>query len=239
MYTYNSANSLSIVIPILNEKQNLKNLTEQIYKNTKNLKIEVIFIDDDSKDGSYKILKLLKRKYRNFRYFIRKKNKDLTQSCFFGIQKSKYKNILIMDGDGQHNPIYISKMFKIFLKERADFVIGVRRFEDIDESLSFIRFVASKILIFLISFLFKKKTTDPMSGFFLFKKKFYIKNKKIFFGKGYKILADFIYSTPEKLKIIDYKIKFIIRKKGKSKISFKILMILIFFIFSRTLKLNR
>ena len=239
MYTYNSANSLSIVIPILNEKQNLKNLTEQIYKNTKNLKIEVIFIDDDSKDGSYKILKLLKRKYRNFRYFIRKKNKDLTQSCFFGIQKSKYKNILIMDGDGQHNPIYISKMFKIFLKERADFVIGVRRFEDIDESLSFIRFVASKILIFLISFLFKKKTTDPMSGFFLFKKKFYARNKNFFFGKGYKILADFIYSTPEKLKIIDYKIKFIIRKKGKSKISFKILMILIFFIFSRTLKLNR
>ena len=77
-----------------------------------------------------------------------------------------------------------------------------------------------------------------MSGYFLFKKKFYLKNKKYFFGKGYKILADFIYSTPKKLKIIDFKIKFIIRKKGKSKISLKILMILMLFILTRTLKFN-
>ena len=239
MQNYNKKNTLSIVIPVLNEKQNLKKLTYQIYKNTKNLKIEVIFVDDNSRDGSDKILKKLKQKYSNFKYFIRKKNNDLTQSCFYGVEKSKHKYVLIMDGDGQHDPKYIKKIYKIFFKKKADFVIGVRKFEDIDESLSFIRFFASKILIFLISFLFKKKTTDPMSGFFLFKKKFYVRNKNFFFGKGYKILADFIYSTPEKLKIIDYKIKFIIRKKGKSKISFKILMILIFFIFSRTFKFNR
>ena len=34
-----------------------------------------------------------------------------------------------MDGDGQHNPIYISKMFKVFLKNKTDFVIGVRKFK--------------------------------------------------------------------------------------------------------------
>ena len=230
---------ISIIIPVLNEKQNLINLTNKIYKNTKGLKLEIIFVDDNSQDGSDKILKLLKKKYRNFKYFIRKKNHDLTQSCFYGIEKSKYKNILIMDGDGQHNPIYIEKMFKILLNKKADFVVGVRRFKDIDESLSAIRFIASKILIFLIGFLFKQKTSDPMSGFFLFKKNFYVKNKKYFFGKGYKILADFIHSTPKKLKIIDFKIRFIIRKKGKSKISLKILMILILFILTRTLKFNR
>ena len=239
MYTYTKENSLSIVIPILNEKQNLKNLTKQIYKNTKNLKKEVIFVDDNSKDGSDQILKQLKKKYSSFRYFIRKKNNDLTQSCFFGIEKSKYKNILIMDGDGQHNPIYIKKMLKIFINKKADFVIGVRRFREIDESLSTTRFMASKILIFLIGSLFRQKTSDPMSGFFIFKKRFYERNKKFFFGKGYKILADFIYSTREKLKIIDYKIKFIIRKKGKSKISLKILIILISFILIRAIKLNR
>ena len=144
-----------------------------------------------------------------------------------------------MDGDGQHNPIYIKKMLKIFINKKADFVIGVRRFREIDESLSTTRFMASKILIFLIGFLFRQKTSDPMSGFFIFKKRFYERNKKFFFGKGYKILADFIYSTREKLKIIDYKIKFIIRKKGKSKISLKILIILISFILIRAIKLNR
>ena len=78
-----------------------------------------------------------------------------------------------------------------------------------------------------------------MSGYFLFKKKFYLKNKKYFFGKGYKILADLIYSTPARLKIIDYKIKFLKRKKEKSKMSLKILLILILFIFSKTISFRK
>ena len=136
-------NALSIIIPVLNEKKNLINLTSKIYKNTKGLKIEIIFVDDNSNDGSYEILKSLSQKYRNFKFFVRKKDKDLTQSCFYGIKKSKYKNILIMDGDGQHNPKYIKKMLNILINKKSDFVVGARRFDDIDESLSLLRFVAS------------------------------------------------------------------------------------------------
>jgi len=224
---------LSIIIPILNENDNLINLTKKIYKFTKGIKFEVIFIDDNSEDNSYKTLKLLKKRYRNLKYFIRKKKNDLTQSCFLGIKKSNFKNILIMDGDGQHDPKYIYKMFKIFSEKNMDFVIGVRNFYKKDNSLSTFRFFASKILIFLLNFLFNIKTADPMSGFFIFKKNFYIQNKKIFFGKGYKILADFIYSTNKSIKIYDFKIKFLKRKKEKSKMSFKILIILIFFIIKK------
>ena len=144
-----------------------------------------------------------------------------------------------MDGDGQHNPKYIKKMFTILLNKKTDFVVGARKFNDINESLSLVRFFASKILIFLFEILFKLKTSDPMSGYFFFKKKFYLKNKKYFFGKGYKILADLIYSTPIKLKIIDYKIKFLKRKNEKSKMSLKILLILILFIFSKTIRFNK
>ena len=233
---YKKKNSLSIIIPVLNEKQNLINLTNKIYRNTKGLKFEIIFIDDNSEDGSHKILKMLKKKYKNFKFYIRKKERDLTQSCFFGINKSKYKNILIMDGDGQHDPKYIKKMLNVFLRKKADFVVGARKFEDINESLNFFRFYASKILIFLFEILFKFKTSDPMTGYFLFKKDFFLKNKKFFFGKGYKILADLIYSTPQRLKIIDYKIKFLKRKSEKSKMSLKVLLILILFIFLRIIK---
>tara|TARA_B100000700_G_C14886536_1_gene780648 strand:- start:45 stop:770 length:726 start_codon:yes stop_codon:yes gene_type:complete len=229
-------NCLSIIIPILNENKNLINLTENIFKNNKGIKFEIIFVDDNSRDGSYQTLENLKKKHKNLRYYIRKKNRDLSQSCFLGIKKSKYKNILIMDGDGQHNPKYINKMFNIFISKNADFVIGARKFEDINESLSFFRFLASKILIFLFKILFKLKTSDPMTGFFLFKKNFYLKNKKYFFGKGYKILADLLYSTPHKIKVIDLKIKFLKRKNEKSKMSLKILLILILFILSRYFK---
>ena len=231
-------NSLSIIIPILNEKNNLRGLVKRIYQNTTGLKKEIIFIDDNSEDDSISELRILKKKLSNLRYFVRLKNRDLTQSCFLGIKKSKNKNILIMDGDGQHNPIYIKGMFNLFLKKKADFVVGTRDFREIGESLSFIRFLASKILIFILDITLKRKTADPMSGFFIFKKIFYKKNKKLFFGKGYKILADFIYSSKKKLKIYDYKIKFKVRKKGKSKMSFKVLIILIYFIIKKIIRLS-
>lgn len=228
-------NSLSIIIPVLNEAKNLKNLTEKIYQNTKNIKKEIIFVDDNSIDNSVIILKKLKKKFRSFKFFVRKQNNDLTQSCFLGIKKSRYNHILIMDGDGQHNPIYIKRMFKLYLKNKTDFVIAAREFKKIEESLGFIRFFASKFLIYLINFLFVKKTTDPMSGYFIFNKSFYTKNKRYFFGKGYKILLDFIYSTSDDIKIIDYKINFLVRKKEKSKMNFKILIILICFILRKIL----
>ena len=64
-----------------------------------------------------------------------------------------------------------------------DFVIGVRNFHRKDDSLSTLRFFASKILIFLLNFLFNTKTADPMSGFFIFKKKIFILKTKNFFLK--------------------------------------------------------
>ena len=62
---------------------------------------------------------------------------------------------------------------------------------------------------------------------------------KYFFGKGYKILADLIYSTPKQLKIIDYKIEFLKRHYEKSKMNLKVLLILIKFIIYKAIKLNK
>ena len=67
-----------------------------------------------------------------------------------------------------------------------------------------------------------------MSLFFIFKKKIFLKNKKLFFGKGYKILADFIYNIPD-IKVSEIYINFRSRKKGSSKMSLKVLIILLFF----------
>ena len=62
MYNYFKKNPISIVIPVLNEKQNLISLTKKIYKNTKGLKLEVIFVDDNSNDGSEENLQVIKKK---------------------------------------------------------------------------------------------------------------------------------------------------------------------------------
>ena len=221
-------NDISIVIPALNEEKNIFPLTKKIIKNLKYYKFEIIFVDDNSSDRSKKILLKLKKKYRFFNPILRNKKRDLTQSCFDGIKKSKYKNILIMDADLQHDPKYIPKMFKVF-NNNLDIVIGARKLgSGKNQGLSELRRFASLILIFFFK-IFKIQTADPMSGYFIFKKKIFTQNKKYFFGKGFKILADILINSKEKLKSKDVFINFKRRYESKSKMNSKILFILIGF----------
>ena len=227
---------LSIVIPILNEEKNIIPLTKKIIQNLKRIKYEIIFVDDSSIDDSHIKLKSLKKKYKFFKPLLRNKNKDLTQSCFDGIRRSKFQNILIMDGDLQHDPKYIKKMFKIYKKYNLDIVIGSRKLlSGKNQGLSELRRFTSIMLIYLFR-IFKIKTNDPMSGFFIFKKEIYYKNKKFFFGKGFKILADFLINSKQNLKIRDITIDFNRRYNSESKMSLRVLFILIQFYLLSLLK---
>ena len=229
---------LSIIIPVLNEEKNIKPLTYKIKKNLKNHKFEIIFVDDSSTDDSKKTLKKLKNRYKFFRPIFRNKKKDLTKSCFEGIENSKFKNILIMDGDLQHDPKYIPKMIAKLKSKNLDLVIGARKlFHKKNKGLSETRRFASIILIYLFK-VFNIRTVDPMSGYFLFKKKIYYRNKKNFFSKGFKILADLLINCNPKLKTSDVFIDFKRRYKSTSKMNSKILLILIqFYLISLTKKL--
>ena len=141
-----------------------------------------------------------------------------------------------MDGDLQHNPIYIKPLLNKLIKNNSDLVIGSREFKNINiKDLSLIRSFFSKLLIFILKSISGKNYIDPMSGFFIFKKKIYTKNKRKFYGKGYKILADFIYNVPN-IKVSELVIKFRGRKKGNSKMSIEILFLLLVFIFTKLIK---
>lgn len=222
------SNELSIISPALNEEKNIEPLTLKIIEHTKKTKFEIIFVDDNSTDQSKKILLNLAKKYKFFNPILRKKKRDLTQSCFDGINKSKYKNILILDADMQHDPKYIPQMLKEFNKGQ-DIVIGARKLTSgKNKGLSETRRFASIFLIFFFK-IFNIHTKDPMSGFFLFKKDIYLKNKKRFFGKGFKILADILINSKTKLKAKDIPINFNRRYESESKMNTKILLILINF----------
>ena len=140
-----------------------------------------------------------------------------------------------MDGDLQHDPKYIPKMADL-MKNNNDIVIGARPLvKGPNAGLSETRRLVSKILIYLFS-IFRINTSDPMSGFFLFKKKLFKKNQKNLFGKGFKILADLLINSEKKLKTIDYFITFKRRYSDKSKMGLKILLILVQFYFFSLLK---
>ena len=230
--------SLSIIIPIFNECKNLRKLTKLLKFNLKIKNYEVIFVDDDSFDGSLDVLKDIKKKNKKFHFILRKdKPRDLTKSCFLGVKKSKFQNILIMDGDLQHDPKDINKLINSFKKNSPDLVVGSRNlFNSENRGLGFLRLNASKLLILIVKLLLGEKTTDPMSGFFLFKKDLLKKTKNL--NKvGYKILLDIIYSSDSSIKIVDVDINFKTRKTGHSKMNLMVLIKLLYVIILKFLKI--
>ena len=70
----------------------------------------------------------------------------MSKSCVKGFEKSKYNYILVMDGDGQHDPKYINKLYKIIISQKYDVVVGVRDlFSTKQNKLSFLRINMSRI----------------------------------------------------------------------------------------------
>ena len=213
---------ISIIVPTLNESKNIL----KFVKNLRFLKFkyELIFVDDNSSDNSNQIFKKIKNKKINF--IIRKaKKKDLSKSVLLGIDKSRYNNVMIMDCDLQHSLKDANKMKSIFFKNKLDLIIGSRFLKKkYFGNIFFIRSMFSLFFIFVINLIFVKKTTDPLSGFFICKKAIVKKNKKNFFSRGYKILFDIIYNTNSYIKIKDIQINFKNRVGGKSKLSLKIIL---------------
>ena len=89
-----------------------------------------------------------------------------------GFDLSKFENILVMDGDLQHRPEEINKLYNK-IKKNYDFVIGDRGLlKKKNKGLKLYRLLSSIILIFIVNTFLGFKTNDPMSGFFAFKKKY-------------------------------------------------------------------
>jgi len=232
---------LSLIIPTYNEDKNLEMLVDKIVNSIQIKKkyYQIIVVDDNSTDDTPAILKKLKKKYNQFSFYVRKNEiRDLSKSCILGFTKSRFENILVMDADLQHNPKYINKFTKIFLQDNCDIVVGCRNFKKIIkiDYLSSFRYFLSLVIITFYNKLLGFRSSDPMSGFFLFKKRLFTEYKKNFFSKGYKILLDFLYNCNNDLKIVDVQIIFDKREENSSKINMKVLFYIIEFLFIRISK---
>ncbi len=222
----------SIIIPIFKER---KNISQLVLKLTSALKLnkkkfEIIFVDDDSNDGSINEFNKIKR--NNIRFYVRtKKPRDLSKSVVYGLNKSKFNNLVVMDGDLQHRPNDLVKLMNVYEKKNFDLVIGSRKMNNYRETnLNPLRFYVSKLLNFITNLLFDYRLKDPMSGFFIINKKIFFKLKNKLFLLGYKILLDIITSSQKKIIFKEVYINFKSREKGFSKMRLKILIQLIIFL---------
>ncbi len=119
---------LSIVVPVFNEEESLKNFYLELTKVTQSLKenYEVLFIDDGSKDRSLEILKNLADKNKNVRVFSFRRNLGKSEALTVGFSKAKGDYIVTLDADLQDKPSEIPKFIELN-KKGIDLVCGWRK----------------------------------------------------------------------------------------------------------------
>ena len=119
--------NILVIVPTLNEKNNIIILLKRL-KLTKILH-DILFIDDNSKDGSQEVIKKIAKKNRNINYIFRPKKLGIGSAHkegFVWSYKKKYKIIVTMDADGTHDPKYMKFMIQKLQRSNYDVVTTSR-----------------------------------------------------------------------------------------------------------------
>ncbi len=121
--------NLSIVIPLLNEEESIKELYHWIAKvmQSNGFLYELIFIDDGSTDGSWDIIKQLTKEHSEVKAIRFLKNFGKSQALHAGFAKAEGDVVITMDADLQDNPEEIPELFKMISENDYDLVSGWKK----------------------------------------------------------------------------------------------------------------
>jgi dolichol-phosphate mannosyltransferase len=216
---------ISIIIPTYNESQNIIKILHSIGEILpKNLPTQAIVIDDNSPDGTGKLVEdYLKNVKKIADYTIevihRKAKNGLGSAILKGIQQAKGDTIVVMDSDFSHPPQIILKLIESIKKHQYDIAIASRYIKGGKiQGWSLKRKFMSKFATLIAKKGLGINTLDPMSGFFAFKRSI-IKGLNMD-AIGYKFLLEILVKTKDvTIKEIPY--TFQNRELGSSKLSIK------------------
>lgn len=121
--------NLSIVIPLLNEEESLKELHDWIVgvMQSNGFSYELLFIDDGSTDGSWKTIMDLAGINQNVRGLRFLQNFGKSQALHAGFKAAQGEVVITMDADLQDNPEEIPEMYRLITKEGFDLVSGWKK----------------------------------------------------------------------------------------------------------------
>ena len=121
--------NLSLVIPLLNEQESLRELHDWIVQvmNTHGYSYEVLFIDDGSTDNSWQIISELAAANQNVKGIQFQKYYGTSQALHAGFAKAQGEVIITMDADLQDSPDEIPELYELITKQNFDLVSGWKK----------------------------------------------------------------------------------------------------------------
>ena len=216
---------LSIIVPTFNEVDNIRPLYDAIAKSLNGVGWEIVYVDDDSTDGTAEELIKLCDEKPNVRRIHRISRRGLSSACVEGFMSTISPYMAIIDGDMQHDETKLSEMLKTIKDSNCDLVLGSRYiaeggFGDWKAS----RIKASKLATRLSKMITRQAISDPMSGFFMLTRATFDQCVRKLSLQGYKLLLDIITSYPGTMNIKEVPYEFRKREHGESKLDSMVMM---------------
>ena len=207
---------LSVIVPTYNERDNIVELIERIEATLKDIKFEVIVVDDGSPDGTADVAKELNEIYGNVKVHVRSGKMGLASAIMEGIGLSSSEIVAVIDADLQHPPETLREMYNR-LMEGYDLVVASRYIRSAGiEGWGAWRRIISRGATATAHLLLPetRKVKDVMSGYFMLRKSI-LSGVKVN-SKGYKILLEILVKGNYK-SVAEVPYIFKPRIRGKSK----------------------
>jgi dolichol-phosphate mannosyltransferase len=210
---------LCIVVPVLNERDNIAPLIGKLDAVLDGIAWEVMFVDDDSKDGTRDAIAAIARSDPRVRLLHRIGRRGLASAFIEGAQASLAPCIAAMDGDLQHDEAVLPRMFAALRDDGVEIAIGSRYVAgggvgDWNSRRAGMSNFATKLSHLVL----RTPVADPRSGLFMIRREVFDRASRRLSAMGFKILLDIIASLPEPPVIRELPYEFRNRVAGESKL---------------------
>ena len=211
--------TFSLILPTYNESENIQKLIPILFElfSKENIEAEIIVVDDDSPDLTWKVAMQLSEIYPSLHVIRRFHNKGLSSAVLAGMEVAKGKYLGVMDSDFQHDEKILPKMIKAL--EEYEIVVGSRVVEEGGyRDWGLVRKLMSQFATFLAKLILPIQVQDPLSGFFVLRREVYEEVSPLVNPRGFKILLEFL-ARKRKLKVKEIGYIFRNRLAGQTKMS--------------------
>jgi dolichol-phosphate mannosyltransferase len=210
---------LAVTVPCFNECHNVAILVRKLDDALKGIAWEVIFVDDDSPDGTASIAREIALADPRVRCIQRIGRRGLATAVIEGMLASSAQYLAVIDGDLQHDEQLLAEMLKTLKCEKLDLVIGSRYLSGggigtWDRNRAAMSSFATRLARLVV----REPLSDPMSGFFIITRPAFEKTVRRLSGQGFKILLDLFASTPQPFRFRELPYTFRERQFGESKL---------------------
>ena len=217
------APELTIVVPTFNEKANIPLLVERLAQLLTSCDWEVIFVDDNSPDGTAAAARAIGANDSRVRCIRRIGRRGLAGACLEGMLASQARYVAVMDADLQHDEGLLVPMLEALRSGRADVAVASRYlYGGSAAGLSKQRSRVSRGSNTLVRLLLGIDLTDPMSGHFMIRRDALEAIAPSLSTQGFKILLDILATARGSLRTTELPSTFRERQHGESKLDSKI-----------------